>query len=184
MTLRRVRALLVAGALVIAASATSVVIEADAAPPSTPDFGPNVHIFKPSTDQAAFQAELNAIAVAQVHNEFGTRRDAVLFAPGTYGSAAHPLVFQVGFYTSVAGLGISPDDVHIKGAIEVPNQCNTDGCFALTNFWRSLSNLTIDVHTSGAPALPATAPEDPGCERCLRSRPPSSARDSARRWRS
>src|SRR5438477_13161871 len=65
MTLRRVRALLVAGALVIAASATSVVIEADAAPPSTPDFGPNVHIFKPSTDQAAIQAELNAIAVAQ-----------------------------------------------------------------------------------------------------------------------
>src|SRR5439155_15534952 len=49
MTLRRVRALLVAGALVIAASGTSVVIEADAAPPSTPDFGPNVHIFKPST---------------------------------------------------------------------------------------------------------------------------------------
>src|SRR5439155_887434 len=138
-------------------------VEADAAPPSTPDFGPNVHIFKPSTDQAAIQAELNAIAVAQVHNEFGTRRDAVLFAPGTYGSAAHPLVFQVGYYTSVAGLGISPDDVHINGAIEVPNQCNTDGCFALTNFWRSLSNLTIDVHTSGAPALPATAPEDPGC---------------------
>src|SRR2546430_7641301 len=114
-------------------------------------------------DQAAIQAELNAIAVAQVHNEFGTRRDAVLFAPGTYGSAAHPLVFQVGYYTSVAGLGISPDDVHIKGAIEVPNQCNADGCFALTKFWRSLSNLTIDVDTAGAPALPATAPEDPGC---------------------
>src|SRR5207245_4104389 len=91
------------------------------------------------------------------------RRDAVLFAPGTYGSAAHPLVFQVGYYMSVAGLGVSPGDVHIKGAIEVPNQCNADGCFALTNFWRSLSNLTIDVDTSGAPALPATAPEDPGC---------------------
>jgi len=163
MTLRRVRALLVAGALAIAASATSAAMQADAAPPSTPDFGPNVHIFKPSMDQAAIQADLNAIAVAQVHNEFGTRRDALLFAPGTYGSAAHPLVFQVGYYTSVAGLGISPDDVHIKGAIEVPNQCNADGCFALTNFWRSLSNLTIDVDTAGAPALPATAPEDPGC---------------------
>src|SRR3989440_8768687 len=163
MTLPRVRALLVAGALAIAASATSAAMQADAAPPSAPDFGPNVHIFQPSMDQAAIQAELNAIAVAQVHNEFGTRRDAVLFAPGTYGSAAHPLVFQVGYYTSVAGLGVSPDDVHIKGAIEVPNQCNADGCFALTNFWRSLSNLTIDVDTAGAPALPATAPEDPGC---------------------
>src|SRR5207237_10282441 len=29
--------------------------------------------------------------------------------------------------------------------------------------WRSLPNLTIDVDTAGAPALPATAPEDPGC---------------------
>src|SRR6266576_4815409 len=114
MTLRRVRALLVAGALALAASATSAAMQADAAPPSAPDFGPNVHIFSPSMDQAAIQAELNAIAVAQVHNELGTRRDAALFAPGTYASAAHPLVFQVGYYTSVAGLGVSPDDVHIK----------------------------------------------------------------------
>src|SRR5438552_17000567 len=129
MTLRSVRALLVAGVLAIAGSAESVAMQADAAPPSTPDFVSNVHIFKPSMDQAAIQADVNAIAVAQVHNEFGTRRAAVLFAPGTYGSAAHPLVFEVGYNTSVAGLGISPDDVHINGAIEVPNQCNPDGCF-------------------------------------------------------
>src|SRR5213082_1101514 len=131
MTLRRVRALLVAGALVIAASAPSVVIEADAAPPSTPDFGPNVHIFKPSTDQAAIQAQLNDIAVAQVHNEFGTRRDAVLFEPGTYGSSTNPLIFQVGYYTSVAGLGQSPGNVVINGEIEVFNSvCSGTG----TNF--------------------------------------------------
>lgn len=135
------------------------VLQAQAAP----SFGPNVHVFSPTDDQSAIQAELNSIAVAQVHNEFGARRDAVLFEPGTYGSAANPLVFQVGYYTSVAGLGLSPDDVHIKGAIEVPNQCNPSGCFALTNFWRSLSNLTIDVDTAGAPPLPATAPEAPGC---------------------
>src|SRR5581483_4768252 len=116
-----------------------------------PSFGTNVHVFSPSMDQSAIQGELNSIAIAQVHNEFGTRRDAVLFEPGTYGSSANPLVFQVGYYTSVAGLGLSPDDVHIVGAVEVPNQCNSDGCFALTNFWRSLSNLTIDVHTAGAP---------------------------------
>ncbi len=139
-------------------------VSADVSPAQpAPSFGTNVHIFSPSMDQSAIQGELNSIAIAQVHNEFGTRRDAVLFEPGTYGSNANPLVFQVGYYTSVAGLGLSPDDVHIVGAVEVPNQCNSDGCFALTNFWRSLSNLTIDVHTAGAPALPATAPEDPGC---------------------
>ena len=127
------------------------------------DFGPNVHIFNPSMDQSEIQSELNSIAVAQVHNEFGNRRDAVLFEPGTYGSTTNPLVFQVGYYTSVAGLGLSPDAVHVVGAIEVPNQCSVGGCLALTNFWRSLSNLTIDVDTAGAPPLPATAPEAPGC---------------------
>ena len=141
----------------------SMPVSVHAEAPAAPSFGDSVHIFSPSMDQSAIQAELNAIAVAQVHNEFGTRRDAVLFEPGTYGSVANPLVFQVGYYTSVAGLGLSPDDVHIVGAVEVPNQCNSSGCFALTNFWRSLSNLTIDVHTAGALPLPATDPESPGC---------------------
>ncbi|HEV2140566.1 MAG TPA: adenylyl cyclase [Candidatus Dormibacteraeota bacterium] len=163
MRLRTVRVWLLAGMLAFAGSTTTTALTAQGAPPAAPDFGPNVHIFSPAMDQGVIQSQLNDIAVAQMHNEFGTRRDAVLFEPGTYGSAAHPLVFQVGYYTSVAGLGLSPDDVHIKGAIEVANQCNAAGCFALTNFWRSLSNLTIDVDTAGAPPLPATAPEAPGC---------------------
>src|SRR5256885_12737411 len=163
MRMRTVRTLIVAGTLALAWSTSPVTLAAVHASPTAPAFGASVHIFNPGMDQAAIQAQLNDIAVAQVHNEFGNRRDAVLFEPGPYGSSAHPLVFQIGYYTSVAGLGVSPDDVHIKGAIEVPNQCNANGCFALTNFWRSLSNLTIDVDTSGAPALPATAPEDPGC---------------------
>ena len=165
MRLRSVRALLLAGVLALAGSVTTTALTAQGAPPSAPDLGPNVHIFSPSTPQATIEAELNAIAVAQAHNEFGPRRDAVLFEPGHYGSTAKPLVFQLGYYTTVAGLGQSPDDVHITGAVVVPNQCNAGGCFALTNFWRSLSNLTIDVRTAGADPLPAaaTAPEDPGC---------------------
>ena len=162
----RLRALAVIGLLTLASIAGTVHIAGAAS--GTPDFGPNVHIFSPSMAQATIQSQLNEIAVAQVHNQFGTRRDAVLFEPGTYGSVTHPLVFQVGYYTSVAGLGLSPDDVHIVGAIEVPNQCNNNDinqCFALVNFWRSVSNLTIDVHTAGADLLPAaaTAPEAPGC---------------------
>ena len=160
----RSRWLLAVGSVVGLMLSSSVIVSASVRDANAaPDFGPNVHIFTPSMDQSVIQAELNSIAVAQVHNEFGTRRDAVLFEPGTYGSAANPLVFQVGYYTSVAGLGLSPDGVHIKGAIEVSNQCGANGCLALTNFWRSLSNLTIDVDTAGAPPLPATAPESPGC---------------------
>jgi hypothetical protein len=69
-----------------------------------------------------------------------------LFLPGTYGSAANPLIFQVGYYTEVAGLGRSPGDVTINGSIDVYNQCFApDNCIALDNFWRSLSNLTINV---------------------------------------
>ena len=76
----------------------------------------------------------------------GTQRYALLFKPGTYGSAATPLIFQVGYYTEVAGLGASPTDVTINGHVDVYNRCLTpDNCIALVNFWRSLSNLTINV---------------------------------------
>jgi len=48
----------------------------------------------------------------------------------------------------VAGLGFSPNDVVINGSIYVRNQCfGSNNCTALVNFWRSLSNLTINVTT-------------------------------------
>jgi hypothetical protein len=96
--------------------------------------------------QDQIQATVNSIASQQVSNQFGTQRYALLFEPGTYGSAADPLSFQVGYYTEVAGLGSAPGDVTIHGTIDVYNQCFAgSGCFALDNFWRSLSNLTIDI---------------------------------------
>ncbi len=120
----------------------------DAAPPSSgqPDFGPNVKIFDPSMSTSEIQATVDAIAAQQVGNQFGPQRYALVFKPGTYGSAAAPLNFQVGYYTSVAGLGLSPTDVVINGSVYVRNQCDAAGsCVALNNFWRSLSNLTINV---------------------------------------
>ena len=69
----------------------------------------------------------------------------MLFEPGTYGSSANPLIFQVGYYTQVAGLGASPKDVTINGSVDVYNQCVGSQCTALNNFWRTLSNLTINV---------------------------------------
>ena len=110
----------------------------------TPDFGPNVYVFSPSMPQSQIQATVDSIASQQVGNQFGTQRYALLFEPGTYGSAADPLFFQVGYYTSVAGLGASPGDVVINGAVDSFNQCSAGSCTALVNFWRSLSNLTIN----------------------------------------
>lgn len=116
---------------------------------SEPDFGPNVMIFDPSMPTSEIQAAVDAVASQQVSNQFGTQRYALLFKPGTYGSGTDPLNFQVGYYTSVAGLGLSPNDVVINGSVYVHNQCAGGSCTALNNFWRSLSNLTINVTNPG-----------------------------------
>jgi hypothetical protein len=116
-----------------------------------PNFGPNVYVFSPSMPLSAIQATVDAVATEQVSNQFGTQRYALLFEPGTYGTSTNPLIFQVGYYTTVAGLGASPSDVTINGAINVSNQCFGAGnCIASDNFWRSLSNLTINVTTISA----------------------------------
>jgi hypothetical protein len=128
--------LLAVGALTVSATAQN-----------TSDLGPNVYIFDPSMSTSQIQATVDSIANQQISNQFGTQRYALLFKPGVYGSAATPLNFKVGFYTEVAGLGASPDDVVINGSIDVYNQCDSNGCTALDNFWRSLSNLAINVNT-------------------------------------
>jgi hypothetical protein len=119
--------------------------------PGAPKLGPNVYVFTPGMPQSQIQSTVDSIASQQISNQFGTQRYALLFEPGTYGSAADPLIFGVGYYTEVAGLGRSPGDVTINGTIDVYNQCfppttpGTTNCTALDNFWRSLSNLTINV---------------------------------------
>src|SRR5215468_626359 len=121
---------------------------AQSASSSQTNFGPNVYIFNPTMPQSEIQAKVDAIANQQVSNQFGTQRYALLFEPGTYGSSSSPLNFQVGYYTAVAGLGLSPNDVVINGSVYVRNQCfGANDCTALVNFWRSLSNLTINVTT-------------------------------------
>jgi hypothetical protein len=124
---------------------------------SSATFGPNVCVFTPSMTQAQIQADLNAISTQQVpvDSQFDSQRYAIFFEPGTYGSAANPLVFQVGYYTEVAGLGALPKDTVINGAVEVFNNLCTAGtsnCNADDNFWRSLSNVDLNVD------LPSTTP--------------------------
>ena len=119
--------------------------------PAQPDFGSNVIIFDPSMDTSYIQGVVDAIRNKQIDDEMGTNRYALLFKPGTYGSAAVPLIIQVGYYTEVAGLGLNPTDVTINGHVDVYNRCRPDpvtgapNCIALDNFWRTVSNLTINV---------------------------------------
>src|SRR5919201_5804925 len=130
--------------------ASTVLAGAATGAPPPPDFGPNVKIFDPSMSTSQIKAVVDGIANQQVSNEFGTQRYALLFKPGVYGSQADPLNFQVGYYTEVAGLGSSPSDVAVNGTIDSYNQCFGPGnCTALVNFWRSVSNLTINVAGKG-----------------------------------
>jgi len=149
-----------------AAAAASICPDANVAA-----FGPNVCVFSPAMSQAAIQSDLNAIAAQQVPvaSQFSSQRYAVLFRPGTYGSSDSPLVFQVGYYTEVAGLGSMPQDTVINGAIDVFNNLCTAGtqdCNSDDNFWRSLSNLTLNVDLPASPPAyvpPALDPFGTGC---------------------
>ena len=158
-----------AGAAVLGSSAPPALALCPGA--TTATFGPNVCVFTPGMSQADVQNALNAIATQQVpiDSQFNSQRYSVFFEPGTYGSAADPLVFQVGYYTQVAGLGALPQDTVVNGVIDVLNNLCTAGttdCNADDNFWRSLSNLTLNVHipsTTPAYAPPVVDSSGAGC---------------------
>ena len=103
---------------------------------ATPDFGPNVLVVKPGDDPARVQAAINATYARQKDSEFGPGRYAVLFEPGAY-----HLDIPVGFYTQVAGLGASPDDVAITG--NVHSDAAYEGNNATTTFWRGVEGVHI-----------------------------------------
>lgn len=104
--------------------------------------GPNVVVFDPSMSSATIQSRLDTIFREMESNQFGTQRYQLLFRPGAYSG----LNAQIGFYTSISGLGQNPTDVRINGDITVDA-----GWFAgnaTQNFWRSAENLSV-VPVSG-----------------------------------
>jgi carbohydrate binding protein with CBM56 domain/chitobiase/beta-hexosaminidase-like protein len=107
-----------------------------------PNFGPNVRIFDPSMSSTSIQSQLDADFNAQKDTltaQMANRRIAHLFKPGSY--SVHD---DVGFYTSVAGLGQNPGDVVINGAITVDAFNASDQGVALQNFWRSAENMAVN----------------------------------------
>jgi hypothetical protein len=159
----RVRSTILALALLLTALlfGASVGGSSASAAPVAPAFGPNVSIFDPSMPVSQIRATIDAIHAQQVDAEMSTNRYALLFKPGVYGSDAQPLQLKVGYYTEIAGLGASPADVVINGKIEVYNRClengGTSNCLALVNFWRTLSNLTLNINSAGQDGCRASA---------------------------
>lgn len=101
-----------------------------------PDFGPNVIIFDTTMSPASIQRTLDSVFATQETSQFGGGRVALLFKPGSYDADA-----RVGFYTEVAGLGISPDDVTIRGAVRADARWRKGN--ATVNFWRMVENLSV-----------------------------------------
>ncbi|MEV4350527.1 discoidin domain-containing protein [Actinoplanes sp. NPDC049596] len=105
--------------------------------PGGGSLGANVVVFDPSMSSATIQARADEIFRQQETAQFGTGRYVLAFKPGTYNG----LNIQVGFYTSVVGLGQNPQDVRINGDITVDA-----GWFqgnATQNFWRSTENVSV-----------------------------------------
>ncbi|MEW1750719.1 coagulation factor 5/8 type domain-containing protein [Streptomyces angustmyceticus] len=116
-------------------SSRAAAAPAAAALPGGGDLGPNVLVFDPATP--GIQGTLDEIFRRQEKAQFGDGRYQLLFKPGTYNG----LNAQLGFYTSIAGLGLSPDDTAINGDVTVDA-----GWFdgnATQNFWRSAENLAL-----------------------------------------
>ncbi|MEU5703548.1 discoidin domain-containing protein [Streptomyces aurantiacus] len=99
------------------------------------DLGPNVIVVDPNTPN--LQGRFDQVFAQQESNQFGSGRYQFLLKPGTYNG----INAQLGFYTSISGLGLNPDDVKINGDITVDA-----GWFngnATQNFWRSAENLSL-----------------------------------------
>ena len=100
-----------------------------------PDFGPNVLIFDPAMTD--IQSRINALFARRERSEFGPGRVAYLFKPGEY-----HLDVQMGFCMQALGLGRSPDEVGITGAVRSKADWARNHN-ATVNFWRGAENLAV-----------------------------------------
>jgi len=105
-------------------------------------FGNNTFVYAPTDDAEKIQEDLDSFynktdgkkegADGRARGEFSEERFAALFKAGEYG-----LDVDMGYYTSLSGLGTSPDDVTIS-------KISADAEISLCNFWRTVENLAVD----------------------------------------
>ncbi len=100
-------------------------------------FGPNTYIYSPLDDPAKINADINDKFEELEAGQFSKERFGVLFKSGEYPEVR----MQMGYYTTAAGLGYSPEDVTL-GYFNVNAQWFNGN--ATHNFWRGVENMTID----------------------------------------
>jgi hypothetical protein len=124
--------------------------------PNPPNWPSSVYVFDPSTPSVTQNAVDTAFATNGGHSpafngQFSPYRYAFLFKPGV-----HQVKVNVGYYTSVIGLGRTPQDTTIGDVICENGDFDYSGG-ALDNFWRSAENFhtvpSITWNNENAPAM-------------------------------
>ena len=158
---RAARAMAVAAAFVLAGSAAGTAGAAPPASPASPDLGPNVIVFDPSMPVGRDPGD--------GRRDRRARRSTTRWAPSATRCCSSPaptartpsrsdqgrLLHRGRRARRVAGRR------RHQRQVEVYNRCLDDGgtsnCLALVNFWRTLSNLTINVNAAGQDGCRASA---------------------------
>ena len=116
-------------------------IHVNAQEPNPPNWPPSITVFTPSMDMTEAQSILdkafllNGGHTPPFHGQWSPLRFGFLFHPGAYN-----LTVNVGYYTSVVGLGRSPRDTAIAQVTCQNGDFDYQGG-ALANFWRSAENF-------------------------------------------
>ncbi|WP_096788230.1 RICIN domain-containing protein [Microbacterium gorillae] len=105
-------------------------------------FGPNVTVIDRTWSTPDLQQKVDAIFADQQTSQFGPRRDAVIFTPGSYTADV-----RVGFNTQILGAGLLPTDVTINGHVRTDaswwDGTGSNLYNSTQNFWRGAENLSV-----------------------------------------
>ena len=124
--------------------------------PNPPEWPSNVKVFSPNQDSLTQQTIDNIFQTQGGHDpafngQFSNERYALLFQPGTYN-----VDVNIGFYTTLMGMGKSPKDTNIENVICQNGDFDYTGG-ALDNFWRSAENFmstpSLTWNNDAAPSM-------------------------------
>lgn len=103
-------------------------------------FGESMVIFSPQDDQARINKKMDAIYKKQKDAQFGPDRFGVYFLPGDYTKGQPNHVYNIGYYTSINGLGAVPTQTKLANVASPAALPDNNGT---CNFWISMENFQI-----------------------------------------
>ena len=95
-------------------------------------FGKNTYVFSQNDPETKINKIFQTKYLELEKGEFTSTRFSALFKPGTYSNVS----VNVGYYTTIGGLGALPRDVNLGGV-------TVDAQDSLINFWRGIENFYV-----------------------------------------